>query len=54
MNNQIVLDIKQIKPEALNIFYGHILRQCIMAKEDKNIMQEYKQYKEKNHLKISG
>lgn len=38
---QIVLDVKQIKPEALNIFYAHILRQCELAKNDPEIYQEY-------------
>ncbi len=38
---QIVLDVKQVKPEALNIFYAHILRQCELAKQDPNIYQEY-------------
>ena len=38
---QVTLDINQIKPEALNIFYAHILRQCELAKHDPEIYQEY-------------
>ena len=45
---QIVLDVKQIKPEALSMFYTHILRQCELAKNDPEIYQEYlNQRKEK-------
>ena len=44
---QIVLDVKQIKPEALNIFYAHILKQCELAKQNTEIYQEYLEQKKK-------
>lgn len=44
-NQQIVLDINQIKPEALNVFYGHVLKQCSLAMEDESLMKEYESYK---------
>lgn len=38
---QIKLDIKQIKPEAMNMFYAGLLQQIVIAKDDPGIYQEY-------------
>ena len=38
---QIKLDIKQIKPEALNLFYADLLQQIVIARENPEIYQEY-------------
>lgn len=38
---QIRLDIKQIKPEAMNLFYTGLLQQIAIAKDDPELYQEY-------------
>lgn len=46
MAQEFRLDINQVNPQALNLFYSHIVRQCALATEDKDIMKEYEQYKQ--------
>lgn len=48
---QLKLDIKQIKPESLNMFYGSLLQQIIYAKENTNIYQEYLESKKEGKVK---
>ena len=48
---QLKLDIKQLKPESLNIFYGSLLQQIIYAKENTNIYQEYLESKKEGKVK---
>lgn len=38
---QVKININQVRPEALNLFYAHIVRQCALAKENPDIYQEY-------------
>ena len=41
MSNEFTLDIKQIKPESMNLFYEHLLKVCAVAKSDPQIYQKY-------------
>lgn len=45
------LDIKKVNTQALNLFYGHIIRQCALATQDKEIVKEYQQYKQERKKK---
>lgn len=52
---QIKLDIKQIKPEAMNLFYESLLKQIVIAKDDPELCKEYLKLKkgsEKNSIQI--
>lgn len=54
MNNQAIkFDIKQIKPEALNLFYSHIIKECHLARKDKEIYDEYLEWKKKRNQRSS-
>lgn len=46
MSTQSVkLDISQVRTEALKMFYGHVLKECIEAKNNKDLYQEYLEQK---------
>lgn len=47
---QIRLDIKQIKPEAMNLFYAGLLQQIVIAKDDPELYQEYLESKKGGSL----
>lgn len=50
---QIKLDIKQIKPEAMNLFYAGLLKQIVIAKDDSELYREYLKLKKGSEKKIS-
>lgn len=50
---QIRLDIKQIKPEAINLFYESLLKQIVIAKDDSELYREYLKLKKGSEKKIS-
>lgn len=50
---QIRLDIKQIKPEAMNLLYESLLKQIVIAKDDPELCQEYLKLKKGSEKKIS-
>ncbi|MFR1687964.1 MAG: hypothetical protein ACLSVX_12380 [Massilimicrobiota timonensis] len=46
---QIVLDVSKVKPQALKMFYAHLLRQCELARQDEKLYQEYLKHKEREN-----
>ncbi|MFQ6793752.1 MAG: hypothetical protein ACLRT4_13420 [Thomasclavelia sp.] len=49
--NTLKFDVKQIKPEALNLFYSHIIKTCHSAKKDKATYDEYLAWKKRKQSK---
>lgn len=50
INQEIILDVSKVRPEALKRFYDHILGKCLEAMKDQDLYQEYLDYKKKMSL----